>query len=155
MTLHASSSPSTPATVVAVNLAGAAVGAGWGKARVVAIARVADGAIVDWTEHEVAWDVAHDTGTEGSHHARIVRFLREQGVQVVVTGHLGAPMQNTLTKLGCRVVLGLTGDARAAAIEASTPGAPAAQLPVPAPTSRPGGTGLRSDVTIDRHPGRG
>jgi hypothetical protein len=31
---------------------------------------------------------------------------------------MGPPMQNTLTKLGARVVLGLTGDAREAAVHA-------------------------------------
>jgi predicted Fe-Mo cluster-binding NifX family protein len=108
----------TAATVVAVHIVAGQVGDGWGKAHDVAIARVADGQVVDWAEHEVAWDESHDQGTEGSHHARIVRFCREHGVQVVVTGHMGPPMQNTLDKLGARVVLGLTGDAREAAVRA-------------------------------------
>lgn len=110
--------PST-ATVVAVNLAADQVGGGWGKAHDVAIARVVDGQVVDWQEHEVGWDELHGQGAEGAHHARIVRFCREHGVQVVVTGHMGPPMQNTLAKLGARVVLGLTGDARAAAVQAA------------------------------------
>ncbi|MBU4213539.1 MAG: NifB/NifX family molybdenum-iron cluster-binding protein [Actinobacteria bacterium] len=105
-------------TVVAVNLVAGQVGAGWGRAHDVAIAQVSDGQVVDWQEHEVAWDESHGQGTEGSHHARIVRFCREHGVQVVVTGHMGPPMQNTLDKLGARVVLGLTGDAREAAVRA-------------------------------------
>ena len=114
--------PSTaPApVVVAVNLIGDQVGSGWGKALQVAVATVADGAVTDWQVHDVRWDIAHDQGAEGSHHARIVRFLRENGVQVVVTGHMGPPMQNTLGKLGVRTVMGVTGDARAAAVAAAT-----------------------------------
>lgn len=94
------------------------VGGGWGKARRVALAEVAGGAVTDWREVDVRWDEAHDEGTEGSHHARIVRFLQENGVDVVVAGHMGPPMQNTLTRLGVRLVLGASGDARAAAAAA-------------------------------------
>ncbi|HEY3549402.1 MAG TPA: NifB/NifX family molybdenum-iron cluster-binding protein [Propionicimonas sp.] len=103
---------------VVVNESGE-VGGGWGKARRVALATVAEGAVTDWREVDVRWDEAHDQGPEGSHHARIVRFLRENDVEVAVAGHMGPPMQNTLTKLGLRVVLGVTGDARAAAVAAA------------------------------------
>ena len=118
-------------TVVAVNLAGSAVGAGWGRARVVAVAHITDGQVTDWTEHPVGWDALHDQGHEGAHHARIVRFCRQHGVQVVVTGHLGPPMHRTLIKLGCKVVTGLAGEARAAAVVAVD--APASQ-PLPGAT---------------------
>ena len=104
--------------IVSVNVRGDQVGDGWGKAKTLALARVEDGVIVDWQEVAVGWDVLHDAG-EGSHHARIVRFLREHDVEVAVTGHMGPPMQNTLAKLGVRVVLGATGDARAAASAAA------------------------------------
>ena len=67
-------------------------GGGWGKAHRVALATVADGAITDWQEIDVGWDTAHDEGTEGSHHARIARFLIENHVDVVVTGHMGPPL---------------------------------------------------------------
>jgi predicted Fe-Mo cluster-binding NifX family protein len=110
------------AVVVAVNLAADQVGSGWGKAVQVALATVADGALTDWQVHDVRWDVAHDAGGEGAHHARIVRFLRENGVQVAVSGHMGPPMQNTLAKLGVRVVLGATGDAQDAALAAAATG---------------------------------
>lgn len=112
--------PSAPSrTVVAVQVDGAVVGTGLGRAGVVAVAEVADGTVTAWTEHPVGWDVLHGQGAEGSHHARIVRFLREHGVQAVATGHVGAPMYHTLTKLGCTVLVGATGDARTAAITAA------------------------------------
>ena len=101
--------------VVAVALAGDQVGGGWGRAPQVAIAQVDGGTIRRWDVQDVRWDVAHDEGGEGAHHARIVRFLREHGVEVVVTGHMGPPMAHTLAKLGVRTVLGATGAARAAA----------------------------------------
>lgn len=107
-------------TVVAVNLAGSSVGGGWGRAQRIAIATVDAGAITDWTEHDVRWDIAHDEGTEGSHHARVVRFLRENGVQVVVTGHMGPPMARMLGTMGILAVTDVTGDAKAAALAAVT-----------------------------------
>lgn len=105
---------------VCVNLDGEQVGGGFGRARALAVATVTDGSITDWQEHDVRWDVAHDEGPEGSHHGRIVRFMREHQVDTVVTGHMGPPMQNTLAKLGLRVVLEASGDARAAAVAAAS-----------------------------------
>lgn len=105
--------------IVCVTIESDDVGGGWGKARTVALATVSDAAITDWREVDVRWDIAHDEGTEGSHHARIVRFLRENGVEVVVAGHMGPPMRNTLAKLGVRTVIGASGDARAAALAAA------------------------------------
>lgn len=107
-------------TTVCVNIDGDQVAGGFGRARALAVATVEDGAVTDWQEFDVRWDVAHDQGGEGSHHARIVTFLREHRVDTVVTGHMGPPMQNTLAKLGLRVVLGATGDAREAAVAAAT-----------------------------------
>jgi predicted Fe-Mo cluster-binding NifX family protein len=72
---------------------------------------------------EVGWNALHDAGTEGSHHARVVRFLREQAVTDVVAHHMGDAMHNTLGKLGIRVHLGAEGDARTAVTTAlTTPG---------------------------------
>jgi predicted Fe-Mo cluster-binding NifX family protein len=93
---------------------------GWGKAPAVALAQVVDGSIVDWSTKDVRWDELHDAGPEGAHHARIVRFLQDNAVGVVVAEHMGEPMQNTLAKLGVRVVLGAHGDARTAVIEAAS-----------------------------------
>ena len=95
------------------------VGHSWGKAPLLAIAEVANGRITSWTVHQVDWDRLHDEGGEGSHHARVVRFIKDHGVTLIVASHMGPPMANTLTKLGCRVVLGSEGDARAAVLAAA------------------------------------
>lgn len=88
----------------------------WGKADSVALGTVTDSVLVDWQVFDVGWDRLHDSGGEGQHHARIVRFLRDHGVTVVVAGGMGPPMQQTLAKLGVRTVLGVDGDARCAAL---------------------------------------
>ena len=110
-------------TVVALSLVGTQssplVGGGWGRAERVAIATVDDGAVTALVEHDVRWDLAHDEGTEGSHHARVVRFLREHGVQVVATGHMGPPMARMLGTMGIRAVVDVTGDPREAALTAA------------------------------------
>jgi predicted Fe-Mo cluster-binding NifX family protein len=90
------------------------VGGGWGRANRVAVAEVAGGRIVSWQELEVGWDRLHDEETEGGHHARIARFLAELSVDEVVAGHMGPPMQQMLGRMGLRVRLGASGDARAA-----------------------------------------
>lgn len=91
---------------------GGTVGGGLGKAHDVAVAEVTDGRVSSWEEHEVAWDRLHDEGTEGAHHARIVRFLREHGVETVVARGIGPGMQRTLGSMGVSTVLGVEGDAR-------------------------------------------
>ncbi len=90
------------------------VAGGWGKASVVAIARIENRVIVDWRTEKVGWDALHDAGSEGGHHARIARFLIDNRVTLVAAAHMGEAMQRTLNKLGIRVVLGASGDARAA-----------------------------------------
>jgi predicted Fe-Mo cluster-binding NifX family protein len=86
----------------------------WGRAANVAVARLDQGRVVDWHEHAVAWDVLHDVAAEGSHHARVARFLQDHGVEVVVAGHMGPPMVQMLGKLRIVARLGVSGDARAA-----------------------------------------
>ncbi len=107
-------------TVVALSLVGSAegsqVGGGWGRAQRIAIATVEDGSVTRWAEHDVRWDLAHDEGTEGSHHARVVRFLRDNGVQVVATGHMGPPMARMLGTMGIQAVVDAAGDPRAVAL---------------------------------------
>lgn len=110
----------TPLMIVCIPVVGdGQTGGGWGKAHRVALATVTDGAVTDWQEIEVGWDVAHDSGPEGTHHARIARFLIDQHVDVVVAGHMGEPMVRMLGKLKIRTVLGAEGDARAAVLAAA------------------------------------
>ena len=92
----------------------------WGKAPVVALATVRDGAVAGWSEHEVRWDLSHDVGQHGGHHARIVRFLREHDVAAVAADHMGPPMVHTLGKLGVEVLLGAGDDGEAAAVAAAS-----------------------------------
>ena len=91
----------------------------WGKAQDVAVAEVEDGAIKTWTIHHVDWATSHDEGTHGSHHARIVRFLRANDVEAVVIDHAGPPMINTMQKMGLAIATGARGPARDAVLQAS------------------------------------
>ncbi len=92
------------------------MGHSWGKAPRVAVVTVSDGVITDWTEHAVGWDVSHDAGTGGSHHARVVRFLLDHHVTTVIAEHMGPPMVNTLGKMGIDTHIGVSGDAEAAVL---------------------------------------
>jgi predicted Fe-Mo cluster-binding NifX family protein len=95
------------------------VAPGWGRARRVATSTVQDGAVTDWQEHDVAWDVLHDEGTEGAHHARVVRFLRDHHVDTVITGQIGGGMARTIEAMHLRLLRGETGDARSAVVRAA------------------------------------
>jgi predicted Fe-Mo cluster-binding NifX family protein len=90
----------------------------WGRAARVAIAKIEAGQITAWTEHDVAWDSLHDVGTEGGHHARVATFLRDNGVEVVVAGHMGPPMAQMLAKMRILARTGAQGDARVAVLHA-------------------------------------
>lgn len=90
----------------------------WGKAHYVAVAQLDAGEIASWEQHEVSWDDLHDQAGHGSHHARIVRFLREHSVEAVVINHCGAPMMNTMEKMGLVIVVDAQGDAREIALRA-------------------------------------
>ena len=72
----------------------------WGRADRVAVATVNQYGIDDWEEFDVGWGSLHDAGTEGSHHARIARFLLEHGVEAVAARHMGAGMMHMLEKMG-------------------------------------------------------
>lgn len=88
----------------------------WGRADRVAIVQVTGGRIGAWQEYDVGWNALHDAGTEGSHHARVARFVQEHHVEAVVANHMGPPMVHMLEKMGVKVWLGATGDARDAAV---------------------------------------
>jgi predicted Fe-Mo cluster-binding NifX family protein len=92
----------------------------WGRADWVAVADVVDGEIVSWRQIEVSWSRLHDEGTPGSHHARVVGFLRDQHVEAVVVNHMGDGMTRMLDTLGLPVHLGAAGDARTAVKAAQT-----------------------------------
>ena len=87
----------------------------WGRADRVAVADVADGDIHGWQEFTVAWGTLHDQGTEGAHHARVARFLRDNGIQAIAVYHVGAGMERMLGSMGIQIVTVLGGDARNAA----------------------------------------
>jgi len=86
----------------------------WGKADWVAVAEVVNGEIVEWQEIEVSWSRLHDEGTPGSHHARVVTFLREHQVEAVVANHMGDGMVRMLDAMSLPAYMGAAGDARAA-----------------------------------------
>ncbi len=93
------------------------VGHSWGKAQAIALATTDQGQIIEWRVERVGWDLLHDEGTEGSHHARVARFTQEHDVTHVIAGHMGQPMNTMLTKLNVVVRLGVEGPAREAALE--------------------------------------
>ena len=90
----------------------------WGRADRVAIAEVTGRGIADWQEVDVGWSTLHDAGTEGSHHARVARLLQDHHVEAVVANHMGMPMVHMLERMGLKIRLGATGDARRAAMAA-------------------------------------
>ena len=90
------------------------VGGGWGRAPRVAVAKIEAGRITAWDEYPVGWDVLHDVGTEGGHHARIATFIKDHAVEVVVAGHMGPPMVQMLGRMRVIVRVGAGGDARTA-----------------------------------------
>ena len=85
---------------IAMPVEGEQVGHGWGRARVVAIVDISDGKVSGWQEDPVGWDTLHNSGTEGAHHARIVRWCRDNEITDVLVHHMGQGMVTTLTKLG-------------------------------------------------------
>jgi predicted Fe-Mo cluster-binding NifX family protein len=89
------------------------VDARWGRARRLAVAQVDAGLIMDWREFDVGWDVLRAQGTDGAHHARVARFLRDHEVEAVIASHMGAPMRRMLDTMELRVLPAAAGDARA------------------------------------------
>ncbi|HEY5986516.1 MAG TPA: NifB/NifX family molybdenum-iron cluster-binding protein [Streptosporangiaceae bacterium] len=87
----------------------------WGRAERVAVADVTQGEIRGWQEFTVGWGTLHGRGTEGAHHARVARFLRDNHVQAIAVHHVGPGMQRMLDSMSVRIVTGLGGNARSAA----------------------------------------
>ncbi len=88
----------------------------FGRAPRVAVATITDDALTDWKEFDVHWDVEHDAGTEGAHHARVARFLIDHGINVVAARQMGDGMQRMLGSMEIRADLDCTGDARQVAL---------------------------------------
>ncbi|HSN11854.1 MAG TPA: NifB/NifX family molybdenum-iron cluster-binding protein [Propionibacteriaceae bacterium] len=90
----------------------------WGRAHWIAVADVSDVGIASWEVHEVGWDELHDSSTHGSHHARVVSFLKDQHVQAIVVDHVGEGMQRMLTTMGIPMLPASPGDAKASVLTA-------------------------------------
>ncbi len=88
----------------------------WGRADRIAVADLVDDQIQSWREVDVAWSTLHDEGTPASHHARVARFLKSNGVEVVVANHVGEGMVRMLATMHVPLELGASGDARAAVL---------------------------------------
>lgn len=91
----------------------------FGKAHFVAIAGLSDDGTetLSWDVTEVNWDELHDSSEHGTHHARIVRFLKDNEADAVIIGHAGASMLNTMAKMGIIIVTDAEGDAQALTAE--------------------------------------
>ena len=92
----------------------------WGRANWIAIADVEDGQISNWQEIEVSWDKLHDEGTDGSHHARISKFLTANGITMVVADHIGEGMLRMLETMKIKIALESSGSAKEAVKTAIT-----------------------------------
>ena len=90
----------------------------FGRAPRVAVAEVVDGQITSWAEHQVNWDVLHDEGTHGAHHARVMTFLKEQGIDAVVSAEMGPGMARMLDSAKIPVLLASPGEAKASVLAA-------------------------------------
>ncbi|NLA28255.1 MAG: hypothetical protein GX875_01165 [Propionibacterium sp.] len=97
------------------------IGSHFGKATRMAVGTVRDdGQLIDWRIDEVGWDVLHDEGSHGQHHARIVRFLKENEIERVVFTHMGQGMLNTINKMGLQLVEAPVMDAKEAIVQAAS-----------------------------------
>ena len=90
----------------------------FGRAHWVAVAEVVDTQITSWQVHEVAWDVLHDSGTHGSHHARVITFLNDHQVEAVVAAEMGPGMARMLDSAKLVVLPARPGDAKASVLAA-------------------------------------
>lgn len=92
--------------------------AAWGKAHWIAVATVDDATVTDWSVHEVAWDVSHDAGTHGSHHARVVTFLRDNSIEAIVVDHVGDGMRRILHNMSIPTLPASPGNAQDSVVAA-------------------------------------
>ncbi|HEY3339956.1 MAG TPA: NifB/NifX family molybdenum-iron cluster-binding protein [Propionicimonas sp.] len=90
----------------------------WGRAHWIGVADVSGGAVSSWDVHEVGWDESHDEGTHGSHHAMIVRFLKERAIEAVVVDHMGEGMVRVMETMQIPLLPASPGDAQASILTA-------------------------------------
>lgn len=110
------------AVVVAIAVGeGGSVSPRWGRAQRVGVATVHEGRLSNWEETEVAWDTLRDEGSERAHHARVARFVKQHGVQLVVAYHMGQDMLAMLERMGVQVQMPASDDAREAVLAAVGP----------------------------------
>ena len=93
-----------------------------GQAPVVATCQVDEGMVTDWVEHPVHWDQTYGVDVKGVHHPRIIRFIQENDVNVVVANDVCESMQKVFATLGVTVHLHNDGNGRAA-VETVVPAA--------------------------------
>ncbi len=84
----------------------------WGWALRVALVTVEDQKIAGWNEVDVHWDTLHGQSVEGQHHARVAKFLMDNGVTDVVASHMGQGMARMLASMRLEIHLDASGDAR-------------------------------------------
>jgi predicted Fe-Mo cluster-binding NifX family protein len=65
----------------------------WRRTEWTVTAKVEGDTKVSWEEFAVSWGTLRHSGSERAHHARVGRFLRQQGVDTVVAGHVGENMR--------------------------------------------------------------
>ena len=88
----------------------------WGRARSVALITVETGEVVAMETRDVSCESLYDEGTEGAHHARVARFLKDHQVDTVLASHTGEPMAKMIHKMGVQLHLKAGGNARKSAI---------------------------------------
>lgn len=93
-------------------------GGHFGKAHWVAVGNIENDQLVDWDVHEVAWDVSHDSGSHGSHHARVISFLKDHHIEYVVAAGMGQGMARMLDSAKVAVLPATAGDAKRSVLAA-------------------------------------
>lgn len=91
---------------------GGAVGGRCGQASSVITCVLNEGEISDWVEHHVAWDNNYGVDVPGVHHPRLVRFLTENKIDLVIADDVCPGVRRTLSVLGIDLREHVTGDPR-------------------------------------------
>jgi predicted Fe-Mo cluster-binding NifX family protein len=81
----------------------------FGASREFVIYSIEDGKIAD-SKIINSQDLCHN-------HEGLAGLLRDEGVEVVITGGIGHPMMNAIQSLGFKIVTGASGDAAGVAVD--------------------------------------